>query len=286
MSEIKTCFLCGDKKIICFDKEINLSICRNCGYIFVDPMPTKSEIKEYYSNNDNYDWWLKREKGFDQLSERRLGIILDYKNHGDLLDVGAGIGQFLNFAKKSFQVVGTEVATSAIKIAKDKYEVKLLEGEVEEMPFSSQKFDVITIFHVLEHVHNPGLLLSKCKSLLKKDGIIVIAVPNDIDKFLKRRLKQVLKMLKIGRFQRYGTSGLEGLDIKKQVGEVHLSQFRQKSLRKYFSDHSYEILAESLDPYFVGISLKDRLKYSFFSGVKKVTGLNLYDTMLYVVRDK
>lgn len=277
------CSLCGSLKIAEFDKEIDLKICQECGYIFVDPKPSKEEIKKYYSGNDNYDWWQEREKGFDVLSKRRLDIVMKYKSGGKLLDVGAGIGQFLSFAKKHFDLTGTEVSTHAIKIAKDKYSIGLLEGEVEEMDLGFGNYDAITLFHVLEHVHDPGLLLRKCQSLLADKGILIIAVPNDINKFAKRRIKQLLKRLRIGRFQHYGDSGLTKIDLKKQIGEVHLSQFTQHSLRYYFHNNNLKILADSLDPYYIGNSARDRIKYAVFYAINKIVGKNYYDTMLFVI---
>lgn len=282
----KICSLCGSKKVKQIDTVANIAKCLDCSYIFVNPRPTKLAIKKYYSQSANFSGWLSLEADFDRLSQRRLDLVRSYKQEGTLLDVGAGVGQFLNFARKYFQIKGTEVAINAIKIAHDKYGIDLSEGEVETMDFGQEKFDVITVFHVLEHVHDPGLLLSKCKSLLKKDGVIIIAVPNDVHKFLKLPLKKLLRFLKIGRFKHYGPFGMEKLDLKRSSGEIHLSQFTNKALSKYFVANNYRIISNSLDPYYVPDNAKNHLKFSVFNLIKRILGVNWYDTMLFVVADK
>jgi SAM-dependent methyltransferase len=283
--KVKKCSLCESKRIACVDSKIDMCKCLNCGYFFTSPRPNRKSIKKYYSKCDNYDYWISLEKDFDILSLRRLQILRRYIKSGDILDIGAGIGQFLYFAKKYFNIFGTEVATSAIIIAKNKYGVKLAEGDMEDLKFN-HRFDAITIFHVLEHVHEPGELISKCYSLLKKDGIVVIAVPNDINKFINLRTKRLLRFLKIGRFKDYGEFGMAKTNYKENFGEIHLSQFTPIVLEKAFRDRNFKILTNTLDPYYVPTNFRNNLKYWIFLGIKKITGLNFYDTILLVAKKK
>lgn len=281
--KVEKCSLCGGNNIKTIDAQINMAKCFDCGYIFVNPRPSKKAIKNYYSQSANFDGWLALEKDFDSLSQRRLQIVRSFKQGGDLLDVGAGVAQFLHFAQDYFTVFGTEVASNAIKIAREKYGISLWEGEIEFMDMGGKKFDVITLFHVLEHVHDPGLLLERCRKLLKSDGVIIIAVPNDIHKFLKLPLKKLLRFLKIGRFRHYGPFGMEKIDLTRESGEIHLSQFTESSLLKYFRANGCKILLNSLDPYYVPDSSRNRIKFKVFSLAKKIFRKNWYDTMLFVI---
>ena len=80
----------------------------------------------------------------------------------------------------SAEVIGTEISESAVALAKEKYGLSLFAGEVEALGLPPQSFDTITLFHVLEHVPDPGKLLTLCHDLLRAQGILVIAVPNDV----------------------------------------------------------------------------------------------------------
>jgi 2-polyprenyl-3-methyl-5-hydroxy-6-metoxy-1,4-benzoquinol methylase len=91
------------------------------------------------------------------------------------LDIGAGTGDFLFRAKsKGWNVKGTEPNIKARELASKKG-VKLIE---DSSGFSSASFDVITLWHVLEHVPHLEEQIKELKRLLKKDGLLVIAVPN------------------------------------------------------------------------------------------------------------
>jgi len=283
---LNTCCLCGSDRIKKIDSIVNFDKCCDCGYIFVNPRPSKQDIAHYYSKCENFDNWLIQENDFDRLSQRRLKIVRRFKHGGSLLDVGAGVGQFLNSAKKYFKISGTEVSKNAIKIAKDKYSINLLKGEVEKWDTQNKKYDVITIFHVLEHVHDPGLLIDKCRSMLKKNGVIIIAVPNDVNKFFKLPVKRILRILKIGRFKNYGPFGMEKINLDKKSGEIHLSQFTDKVLVRYFRDNRFKILLNSVDPYYVPDSFKNRLKFLFFKLIKNIFCVNWYDTIMFVVKNR
>lgn len=188
----------------------------------------------------------------------------------------------MSYAKKYYKISGTEVSKIAIKIADEKYNIKLIQGE--ENLDLKEKFNVITIFHVLEHVHDPGGLIKRCYTLLEKEGVIIVAVPNDINKFLKLPLKRLLRFLRIGRFKYYGKFGMEKVDYKNNFGEIHLSQFTEPVLRKAFLDRGFRILNSSLDPYYVPNSLKARVTFKIFSVVKALTGKNFYDTILLIAQ--
>lgn len=85
--KLNDCCLCNSKKIEVVDPEIDMCKCNDCGYFFVNPMPDRKSIQEYYSRCDNFDSWLALEKEFDLLSLRRLNIVRKYASKGKLLDI-------------------------------------------------------------------------------------------------------------------------------------------------------------------------------------------------------
>jgi 2-polyprenyl-3-methyl-5-hydroxy-6-metoxy-1,4-benzoquinol methylase len=98
---------------------IALNRCNECGFIFRNPRPSAAEISAYYSGETQYDAWLGNEKAREAMWERRLRKLLRYRACGALLDAGTGTGQFLHIARSHFNVEGTEVSASAVKIAKE-----------------------------------------------------------------------------------------------------------------------------------------------------------------------
>jgi 2-polyprenyl-3-methyl-5-hydroxy-6-metoxy-1,4-benzoquinol methylase len=79
-------------------------------------------------------------------------MVNKYGHKGPLLDVGTGIGQFLAFEKQKYDIDGTEVSARAIEIARTKYGLHIRRGTVKELDFGDRRFEVITLFHVREHV--------------------------------------------------------------------------------------------------------------------------------------
>ncbi len=100
-------------------------------------------------------------------------MISNYSRNGKLLDYGCGNGVFLQYMNvKGFEVKGFEPNEVARNQAKE-FGITLIDSlETDE------RFDVITLFHVLEHISNPKEILQKLKSLLNENGKLIIAVPN------------------------------------------------------------------------------------------------------------
>ncbi len=281
------CSLCNSAKIFAVDVRHNLFKCHGCGCIFDNPRPTFGEIEEFYSRESQYDSWLREERGRDALWLRRTRMVKRFKSTGALLDIGTGIGQFLHFARDHFQVEGTEVSESAINIAKEKYDLDLEKGQVEDIDFGDRRFDVITLFHVLEHVPNPSLVIKKCYSLLTPNGVLIIAVPNEIHSFIKRPVRRTLSILKIGKFKNYGTFGLPRLTLDGTLREIHLSHFTVSSLKRWLSNENFTVVEDTLDPYYsaAGISkIAHGCLYFASLFIKKALDVNLYDTILMVAK--
>lgn len=283
---LEKCNICESNNIISIDKNYNICKCLDCGYIFDNPRPIFEEITKFYSQFNKYDSWLIKEKARNELWQQRLKMVKKYKKTGALLDIGAGTGQFLSFAKNDFNVRGTEVSESAIKLAKQKYNIDLIRGEIANIDFKDAKFDIITILHVLEHVPNPSLIIKRCKELLKKEGIIVIAVPNDINSF-KAMARSFLSILKIDRFKNRGKFGLPKIILDGSRDEIHLSHFTVSVLKILLTKNGFTIIEAGLDPYYISGRYKrivDNLYYLFCSGIRKIFRLNVYDTIWLVAK--
>lgn len=101
-----------------------------------------------------------------------------YQLGGRLLDVGCGSGSYLSYMERlGWNTEGVEVDPRAVRQAR-KFSLTIHEGELEQHEFESHRFDVITLSHVLEHVHDPKRLLEECLRILKPGGTLMAITPN------------------------------------------------------------------------------------------------------------
>ena len=154
------------------------------GYLTTQPAPSEMDLpsyydsKEYISHTDAnkgllarcYQWAKKI-----ALKRKANLIASQVPNKGKLLDVGAGTGDFLNYMKDlDWDVNGTEPNEAARSLA-DQKGIKLVTN-LDQLP--NQKFKVITLWHVLEHITHLEEVLDRIKNMLEEDGVLIVAVPN------------------------------------------------------------------------------------------------------------
>ena len=169
-------------------EEFEIWECDNCKLRFTQNIPTPFEIGRYYKS-DEYISHSDTQKGLiNRLyhsvgkrtlqGKRKLIIKTTGLRNGRILDLGCGTGAFLNVMKsKGWEVLGIEPDGDARKKAETLYHITALPlDEVYKLPEST--FDIITMWHVLEHVHDLHDYLNILHQSLKPGGIIIIAVPN------------------------------------------------------------------------------------------------------------
>lgn len=159
--------------------------CSNCELLFTNPRPTEDKIgpyynfPEYYSHEDkakNLTQWIYQKVRNFSIS-KKVNFISRLKRKGKLLDYGCGTGEFLKAAKnKGWKISGIEPNEKARNQANLKLNEKV-KNSIEELNKNSD-YDIITLFHVLEHIHELRKTLKKIITHLKSDGYLIIAVPN------------------------------------------------------------------------------------------------------------
>jgi 2-polyprenyl-3-methyl-5-hydroxy-6-metoxy-1,4-benzoquinol methylase len=272
LERLDACNLCRSSNLITVDAERCFCRCGDCGYIFDNPRPTQAEIIRFYSKPEQYQNWLEAEVARDRMWQRRLRKLRRAGLSGSLLDVGSGIGQFLHHAKATFsKVLGTEVSTEAVQVARQKYAIELIATEFESTELPGP-FDVVTLFHVLEHVPDPRRTVSRCYQVLRPGGMLVIAVPNDVQS-LKQRMRRIRNL---------GPLGLPRLTLEKIGQEVHLSHFTPTVLEDFLKGLGFTNVQATLDPYYARSGFRElraNLRYAVFSMINSVFKQNLYSTI-------
>ena len=169
-------------------EEFSIWECSACQFRFTQDVPDAASIGPYYQSeeyishsntskgliNRLYQAVRKRTlKRKRKLVQQQTGM-----GKGQLLDIGSGTGAFVDEMEKSgWRVTGLEPDSGARQVAKDSFAVTL-EDISGFFQLPAEQFDAITMWHVLEHVHDLHAYLDQLKKLLKPGGKIFIAVPN------------------------------------------------------------------------------------------------------------
>ena len=165
-------------------EEFEIHECNECKLLFTTPRPDATAIGRYYKSEDYLShnehkkglvpWIYNRVKKINVKSKYKIAI--HSKPH--LLDFGCGVGDFLHYAQqKGCEVMGCDLSEDARKIASEKLGKTIVTPEeIFALPHST--FDVITMWHVLEHIDDLHNQVEQLHRLLKDNGRLIIAVPN------------------------------------------------------------------------------------------------------------
>ena len=174
------------KDLFLTNEAFEIHECLKCGLLFTEPRPKPEEIGEYYQSEEYYSH-QENKKGFvPRIYEAVKSINLKKKykmatkglEPGRMLEIGCGAGDFLHTMEKhGWTCTGIEPSKSAKEIATKKVKAVLLNPQ-EINQLEDESFDLITMWHVLEHVDNLKEEIYQLQRLLKKGGRLVLALPN------------------------------------------------------------------------------------------------------------
>ncbi len=293
---IHTCPLCGGNQlehaITCKDyyasgETFRLFRCVVCGFLFTQDAPAETEIERYYetpdyiSHTDTHEGAINRVYHYARrymlgrkakLVERVSGL-----EKGVLLDVGAGTGYFAHaMEERGWRVRAMEKNAGARAFAKRNFALEEDEGNAWAR-YADATFDVITLWHVMEHLERLDETWNEVARLLKADGALVIAVPN-ITSYDARK---------------YGEAWA-AYDVPR-----HLWHFSPSTMQQWGSGHGFKLVERHpmpFDAFYVSM-LTEKYKGSripFLKGM--LTGLSAWfvslpkkersSSMIYVFRKK
>jgi len=196
MISINSCPLCGstqfDLLTSCIDQTVsheifNIITCKNCKFTLTSPRPRDEKLGEYYFSDNYISHSNKASSLLDKiylLARRftlkwKVSLLKKYYVNPitpKLLDYGCGTGEFLKSCKDSgIDITGIEPSLNARTKASETTQGKIFESLKE---LECDKFNIITLWHVLEHIPDFEKIIHQLKSKLSDDGIMLIAVPN------------------------------------------------------------------------------------------------------------
>ena len=224
------CILCGstNRSVLYTNDEWKVYKCEGCGLGILDPHPEKDELKKLYAETyfqSHYDDVLsltstEMKKRLNQ-ENHRLRFFRKFKKRGKILDIGCGRGYFLLACRQAgYEVEGIDISSAAADYVSSELKIPVHLGEVDNLKLSAESYDVITLWHSLEHTSDPNSYIQMAHLWLKENGILVIDVPNH-----------------------------EGYDARKAWSKwpqwdlpFHFHHFTPRSLAKLLEKHRFEII--------------------------------------------
>jgi 2-polyprenyl-3-methyl-5-hydroxy-6-metoxy-1,4-benzoquinol methylase len=193
---ITSCPICNNNQfqpyLDCIDytvskERFHLDECRNCHFIFTNPRPSATEIGKYYQSED----YISHTNSSKGIQNKLYKVARNYAIRGklklidslqltnkNLLDYGCGTGEFLAAAANvGWQVQGMEPDPGARSRAVQNHGLKVSAPEDLKL-LESESVNVITLWHVLEHVHELQATIQQFQRVLQPGGHLIIAVPN------------------------------------------------------------------------------------------------------------
>lgn len=217
----------GQDRLLKGTETFRLTRCRRCGLIYLNPRPNQVEMGEYYpahyepyTHDELTSTWYGRLL-YRVAIAKRCRIASQSEKPGRLLDIGCGDGDFLlGMRQRGWDVHGLDPSAVAVSLAREKG-LEVFQGELLDADYPETSFDLITMWDVLEHLHDPGAQLVQVARLLKPGGRFVVTLPNphSID------------------FRVFG-SAWTGLDIPR-----HLYVFRRPALFELFRRAGLEVIS-------------------------------------------
>ena len=195
--KIDTCPLCGGQQLehalTCTDfyasgETFEVICCAHCGFLMTQNAPVEAEIGKYYETPDYishsdtqkglmnrvYHWvrqcmLSQKAKLVKQASKLSKGVLLDY---------GTGTGYFANtMARKGWTVNAIEKSPQARAFAKEHFNLNV-DAETALPNYQAETFDVVTLWHVMEHLEHLNEMWDTLYRILKERGVLIVAVPN------------------------------------------------------------------------------------------------------------
>lgn len=184
------CNLCGGTEVTVLSrrsrsgKPLRTVACTACGLVWSDPRP--HDARRFYEDEyrvaykGTFEPKAKHVLRAGRVALARWRAIAPYlRPRMRALDVGAGGGEFAYLLKtRGFEVVGVEPNRGYGEYAAREYGLHIERGFVDDVALSPASFDLITIWHVLEHTQDPGAVLARLRAALRPDGVLVVEVPN------------------------------------------------------------------------------------------------------------
>ena len=214
------CLICNSDKLTNLPEYSDTSLCKcqNCSFVFARNVPSQQDLEEFYGG-ENYN----RTNYLSPITISRYEELLDgfekYRKTNKILDVGSGYGFLLKIARKrGWEVYGTELTDDAVNFCSEEG-INMRKGNLNEVGFDPDMFDIVTSIEVIEHLNNPNELVKEMMRIVRPGGKVYMTTPN-FNAVLRYRLKSKYDVIEF---------------------PLHLCYYTAKTLKKLYRSHGFEI---------------------------------------------
>ena len=184
------CLLCGgiERELLNREGDWTVYRCPGCGLGVLDPRPGLESLETLYQESyfvTRYDEGAL--PGSPEIRKRlsweaqRVRFFRSFSREARILDIGSGRGYFLLACKDlGYTVEGFDLSEDAADYVRNTLNIPVTTGAIDKAPFADGSFDIITLWHSLEHMENPRLYLEQVHRLLRPGGFLVVEVPNHL----------------------------------------------------------------------------------------------------------
>jgi 2-polyprenyl-3-methyl-5-hydroxy-6-metoxy-1,4-benzoquinol methylase len=225
-----SCDLCSGEafRVVEEDSPFRVLRCLRCSLTFVHPVPEGVALAGHYDGEYYHEWIEHQRKRRAAMWRKRLDKVEKAAHRGRLLDVGCGEGMFLcEAATRGWTTWGTELSPYAARHASLALGREIFCGELYDASFPREFFDVVTLWHVMEHVREPARYLKEVRRVIRPGGLLLVAVPNVDDLFMQFAYRIVR-----GRPLRL---------FSKEDREIHLYHFSAKTIGMYMEKAGFAV---------------------------------------------
>ena len=293
MIEIKNCQICNSTNFSKITKTRDFSTsseefvivkCQDCKFLFTNPRVKEENIGEYYKS-DKYISHTNSDKGlfnFLYQTVRKYAIktktklLLNSIDTTKHLDIGCGTGEFLNSCKQTnIECVGVEPSEIARTKAIKNYNIDV-RSDTNLNQFSEDKFDSVSMWHVLEHVYDLNKTIENLNRIIRKDGVLIVALPNH-------------KSFDAKNYKNYWAAW----DVP-----IHVNHFCPKTITKLMSKYDFTLknkIGMKFDSFYVSLLSSEyrsgRKKYlegfiiGIISNLSAMLGFSEYSSSIYIFKN-
>ena len=270
--------------------------CPACGYRFHKRLVTakfflddchkcqllRAKIEKASSDESYYDFFeLKKFKAYYEPFRKRVfkknwKEILAYKSTGKALDIGASMGWFLDVKPSKWTVFGIEKYSASIP---SKYKKTIKELDIYDLVKSKSKYDLVTMWNVIEHLRDPNEALQIVNSVLDKEGILALSFPNSSG--LMNRFSYLLFDASFGLLKKQ-------LYVLFQIDSAspHLFHYNATNMKLLLEKNGFSILKIGEQPILDASNIEKRIQIEKATIASMVSGLAKLIAFIFVFLSK
>lgn len=191
------------------DKRFATRKCTSCSFVYVHPRPNKEELSWMYEDeyflHDGADFGAHSATDYETAALKGsvkfpeiLMVIQKFKPSGDFFEVGCGMGYFLDYVRRAgYKASGIEFSALGARMCRDKFGLEVQCTSLEDFPSQPERYDVIFMGDVLEHLIDPLGAVEQSRTRLRAGGVLALEVPSQFNSISGRLAARLYPMARI-----------------------------------------------------------------------------------------